>query len=160
MHLISTILLLKLTPQRYCARFDWTFPEYCMPTPWILMANLAKTSLPPRTHEVATPIYRYTDPSYGSRPLETLTHTVPDLSYARVLTESGLPQLSQRREDLCRDFFRDMLPPLTGYTIPAAGSMRHAIRPAWSCRAPQNACLMWLFPPKKSLVVQGLRHWQ
>ena len=35
----------------------------------------------------------------------------PDLSYAKALSQSGLSLLSNRREDLCRDLFKDMLSP-------------------------------------------------
>ena len=72
----------------------------------------------------------------------------PDLSYERVLTESGLPWLSQCREDLCRDFFRDMLLSPT-HRLPAAWS-RHAKQPAYSCHTPQDTSSAWPFQKNTS----------
>ena len=54
----------------------------------------------------------------------TLHIVYPDLSYAKALSQSGLSLLLNRREDLCRAFFKDMLspshrihpPPATEYT--------------------------------------------
>ena len=82
----------------------------------------------------------------------------PDLSYAKALSQSGLSLLSNRREDSCRAFFKNMLSP---------SHRLHHLLPvprASPCDLRNRA----LFPRirarcdrfRKTFVAYGLQHWQ
>ena len=80
----------------------------------------------------------------------------PDLSFVKALSQSGLSLPSNRREDLCRAFFKDMLSP------------SHRLRLPVSRVSPYDLHNRPLFPRirarcnrfRKTLVAYGLQHWQ
>jgi len=82
----------------------------------------------------------------------------PDLSYREALQVSGMRTLHQRREDICRSFFKDMMRPThkLHYLLPDTRPARYTLRN--KTRYDHLPCKSKRY--EKTLVPYGLIHWQ
>ena len=93
--------------------------------------------------------------SIQKRALRTL---YPEQSYSQSLECLGIQTLHQRREELSRAFFTDLMSPAhkLNYLLPKARAVRHSLR--HQTQYPRLACKHNRY--QNTLIPYGLAHWQ